>query len=316
MDNSQEKLTEDELNLHSLKLVQDLQAIYKPGRDRKVTTENVYQQAVLEGRDVLEAFVDRILLPGSAVEGLEHLDDCLRRMAAGETILFMPEHRGNLDVPTFYALLGREKPAFRAILDRLIYIAGRKLNESSDFIKMFTEKYSRLVIVPRRELPRRDPGESQSRSDELDAYEAEAKAINRSAFRELVRLRKQGFLFVLYPLGGRLKPDADNVPVKESISYMNAFDTTFLISMEGNLLPPGPEMEKERPVQERVVFRVGPAMECKPFLARQKALFEQGIAEGKLQPDSDFEQFAVDRIMVMLERLRLEGCYDPDFPVA
>ena len=81
-----------------------------------------------------------LLLPGSAFEGLEHLDHCLRDLEAGRSVLFLPEHRGNLDAYTFDVLLRREEPKYHPILDRLIFIAGRKLNESSDLVKMFTEK--------------------------------------------------------------------------------------------------------------------------------------------------------------------------------
>jgi len=304
---SAQPLTQADLNLLALDIVQKLQKTYEPGKDRVVTPDNVYQAGIAAGRAELEAFVLRLFLPGSAVVGLEHLDEALAQLHAGRSVLFMAEHRGNLDVPSFHSLLRREHPRYRDILERLVYVAGRKLNESSDFIKMFTEKYSRLVIVPKRDYPKPAPQETEAERAARDRFEKEAGRINRAAFRELLRLKKAGKIFVLFPLGGRLKPDADNVPVRESTSYVRAFDTAFLVSMDGNTLPPLPRMEEERPVQARVVFRVGPPLDCKAFLAAQKARFEEALRVGTLPSGADLDQFAVENLMLMLANLRLSG---------
>lgn len=300
--------TSEEIRAYSLDYVSRLQKTYRPGVNRVITPENVYQPAVLEGQELLEEFTRGLFLKGSQVEGLEHLSDCLERLKRGETILFMPEHRGNLDVPSFTSLLLREDVRFKDILDKLIYIAGRKLNESSDFIKMFTEKYSRLIIVPRRDMPAPQAIETPEEAETRAEFERGAGGINRSAFRQLVRLRKQGFIFVLYPLGGRWKADADNVPVKEATTYMKAFDTAYLISMEGNLLPPGEEMEGEFPVQQKVVFRVGPPLSTKDFLKEQKEIFKKAAGAKEIS-ETDYELKAVEKIMSMLENLRLTGKY-------
>jgi glycerol-3-phosphate O-acyltransferase len=313
---SSHPLTQADLNLLSLDIVQKLQKSYQPGRDRIVTPENVYQPGVAAGRPELEAFALRLFLPGSAVEGLEHLDGALAQMRAGRSVLFLAEHRGNLDVPSFYALLRREHPRYGEVLERLVYVAGRKLNESSDFIKMFTEKYSRLIIVPRRDYPKPGAGETPEQREARETFEKEAGRINRAAFRELLRLKKAGHIVVLFPLGGRLKPDADNVPVRESTSYLRAFDTAYLVSMEGNTLPPLPRMEDERPIQAKVVFRIGPALDCKAFLAGQRALFDEAMHAGVLPHDADPDQFAVENVMAMLANLRLTGaCGTPAAPL-
>ena len=301
--------SQDELNLLTLKLMQALQSTYEPGRDRIITPENVYQPGREVGRAELEAFMDNVLAPGSAVEGVQHLDHCLGELEAGRSVLFLPEHRGNLDVPSFAVLLRRSYPRAPEIARRLIYIAGRKLNESSDLIKMFTEKYSRLVIVPRRDFPPENPQASEEERAAREEFIQHAARINRAAFRELVRLKKAGHIFVLFPLGGRLKPDADNVPVRETTSYLHSFDTAYLISMEGNTLPPLARMEDERPIQDKVVFRVGPPLSTKTFLAEEKARFDAERAAGSLPADTDYEQMVVEHIMAMLERLRLHGDY-------
>jgi 1-acyl-sn-glycerol-3-phosphate acyltransferase len=300
----------EELNLLTLELIRTLQATYEPGRDRVITKDNVYQPARDTGRDALEAFMDHLLLPGSRVEGLEHLDTCLADLDAGRHVLFLAEHRGNLDVPTFHNLMRRAHPRYGPLLGRLIYIAGRKLNESSDLIKMFSEKYARLVIVPRRDIPPERPGADVAGRAQREAVLEQARQINRAAFRELVRLKKAGHVFVLFPLGGRLKPDADNRPVKETTSYLNSFDRAYLLSMEGNTLPPLPRMEDERPIQERVVFRVGPPLDCKTFLGGRKAAYEAEQGAGRLPEGTDYEQHTVQHLMTMLENLRVYGRYE------
>lgn len=304
-------MTPEQLERLVQELVAKLMARHEPGRNRVIVPENVYQPANAAGRDEFEAFQLKLLLPGSGVVGLEHLEHCLGELREGRSVIFLPEHRGNLDVTAFNALLRREDPRYHEILDRLIYIAGRKLNESSELIKMFTERYSRLVIVPRRELPPPPPGETAEQALEREENERQARRINRAAFREMLRLKRQGYIFVLFPLGGRWKPDEDNIPVKETTSYLDSFDTAYPISMEGNTLPPLPRMEDERPRLDRVEFRIGAPLECRAFLAAQRERYDRAAARGELPAGLDFEQFAVNRIMAMLDELRTTGRYVP-----
>ena len=301
--------SQQELNLLTLQLVRALQRTYEPGRDRIITPENVYQPGREEGRAELEAFMEHVLAPGSAVEGAQHLDHCLAELEAGRSVLFLPEHRGNLDVPSFAVLLRRSYPRAAEIARRLIYIAGRKLNESSDLIKMFSEKYSRLVIVPRRDFPPDNPQASEAERQAREEFIQYAARINRAAFRELVRLKKAGHIFVLFPLGGRWKPDQDNIPVAETTSYIRSFDAAFLVSMEGNTLPVRERMEEERPIQERVLFRVGPPLESKAFLAAQRARYDLLQQQGSAEARVEFDQFVVNQVMLMLANLRATGGY-------
>lgn len=291
-------------------IIQEVRKYYEPGQDRVITPDNVYQEGRPEGRDVFEACMDPLLKPGSTVQGLEHLEQCLEDLKAGLSILFLPEHRGNFDVPTFNNLVKREDPKFGEVLKRMIYIAGRKLNESSDQVKMFTEKYSRLVIVPRRDYPQAKLEETQTEIEEREAFEQYAARINRAAFKQMLRLRKSGFIFVLYPLGGRWKAGEDNVPVRETVSYLSRFDRAYLVSMEGNTLPPDQRMEEELPLPDKVIFRFGAPLDCKDFLADQQRRFEHERAQGHLPEDLDTEQYTVNRIMTMLENLRLTGTYE------
>ena len=303
------RLTQDEINLYTLDAIQKLQAVYTPGRDRSVTPDNVFQPAVLEGRDVLESFVRRLLLEGSRVEGTEHLEHCLAELDAGRTVLFLADHRGNLDAPSFNVLVREANPRFQPLLDKLVYVAGRKLNESSDFIKMFTEKYSRLVIVPKRDFPPELTDPTPEEIAAREAFEADAARINRAAFRQLIRLKREGYIFLLFPLGGRWKANAANEPVPETVSYIQAFDRVYLISMEGNTLPVRERMEDERPIQDTVIFRVGPPLDSKVFLARQRDRYREALGGGHVTSATVQDRYIVEQIMLMLENLRVSGSY-------
>jgi len=286
-----------------------LMMVYEPGVNRVITPENVYQPAVTQGREHVVDMMNKLLLPGSCFEGHENLEHCLGELEAGRTVLFLPEHRGNMDAYSIDILLGREDPKFRPILDRIIFIAGRKLNEASDLVKAFSEKYSRLIIVPRRDYPPVRENETEEERKVRESFEAYAARINRAAFRQLILLRRKGHIFILYPLGGRLKPGADNTPVPETVSYMERFDTAYPISMEGNVLPPLAKMEDDRPVQDKVIFRVGRPLATQRFLASMRARYEDGLIHGDPGETIPFEQYTVEHIMKILERLRLTGHY-------
>jgi len=326
-------LSREELERLSLAIISEMARAYRPPPERRVTPERVHQPAVPAGRPALEAFQLRLFAPGSGVEGLEHLDRCLEEMSRGHTILFLADHRGNLDVPSFNSLVRSARPRYEPILDKLIYIAGRKLNESSDFVNMFAEKYSRLVVVPRREFPPEITGPTPEEQIQREEFEKEARRINRAAFRAMEKLKREGHIFVLFPTGGRIKSGAHNQPVPETTSYLRTFDTAFLISMEGNTLPPLERMEDERPIQTKVLYRIGPAIETEPFLNRLKqehealgtpSLPQGGGGRGTSPPRPpspageggrggevpDFDTFAVQRIMTMLANLRETGAYE------
>ena len=300
------ELSSEDIARLSLETIAAMQATYATADRRHITPETVFIQSVENGRDTLEAFNLKLLRDGSGVEGLENLDHCLEELAAGRRVLFISEHRGNLDAPSLNCLLRSADSRYGPLLDKLVYVAGRKLNESSDFINMFAEKYSRIIIVPKREYPPETPDETAEAREARETFEKAARRINWAAFRAMEKLKRQGYVFMLFPTGGRIKPGEHNQPVKESASYIRSFDTAYLISMEGNALPPLERMEDERPIQTRVRFRVGPALDCKAFLAEGKDAF---AATGPSEAAEDADRFSVNRIMDMLDNLRNLGRY-------
>ncbi len=298
---SPEPLTREAIQRLVEQTTERLLVHHVPGQDRRITQENVYQPGNRWNLPPILELMKELLLPGSELQGSEYLDHCLEQIDAGKRILFVAEHAGNFDVPCFFYLVGRASPHYRRILDRLIYIAGRKLNEESELVKMYTEIFSRIVIVPRRELRGPSHEESEAEREARLAEERAAAAINRAAFRRMAQLKRKGHIFCLFPLGGRPKGDQENLPVKETTSYLKAFDFAYPIAMVGNLLPAtaGP-MAAELPVQDRVVFRVGAPITCAEYLVASRLLWE---ASGS---PLDFEQFTVNRVMDLLDELHRE----------
>lgn len=269
------------------------------GGDRRITPENVYQAGRRENLDLVLSLQDRLLLPGSGFEGLEHLDEALARYKEGKRLIVLLEHKGNFDVPAFHFLLRREDPRYRLLLDRLVYVAGRKLNEESELVRRFTEVFSRLVIVPRREIPAPKSGETPEEEAARTEATTEAVRINRAAFRKMFNLIEEGAIVGLFPLGGRPKANLSPVPVKETTTYLKHFDWMLMAGMEGNTLPVGSgRMAEEIPRRDRVVFRVAPPRPCVDYLEEAKATYAAVAPQ-----DIDFEQFTANRIVEELGRL-------------
>jgi glycerol-3-phosphate O-acyltransferase len=235
--------------------------------------------------------VDRLMLPGSRVKGAKYLINTLSLIKQKKSILFLMKHVGNFDVPCFYSLLSKEGEQYQQILDRLVFIAGRKLNEYSLMVKTFSEIFSRLVIVPNREIPIQTDHETPEQKSYRETIENEATPINRAAFRKMINLKKEGCIIVLFPMGGRPKPWLKEKGVKETTSYMRLFDYVQFIKMEGNLLPVGREMKDERPQRDKIIFTISDAVLAKDYLEESHRLFEEQTKE------MDFDQFNVDRLM-------------------
>jgi glycerol-3-phosphate O-acyltransferase len=267
-----------------------------------ITPKNVFQEGIRHNYSIFMESVDKLMLPGSCVVGAEYLMNTLSLINQKKSILFLMKHIGNFDVPCFYSLLSKEGEQYRQILDRLVFIAGRKLNEDSLMVKTFSEIFSRLVIVPNREIPTQTDHETPEQKSYRETIENEAAPINRAAFRKMINLKKEGRIIVLFPMGGRPKPWLKEKGVKETTSYMRIFDYVQFIKMEGNLLPVGREMTEEQPQQDKIVFTISDAVIAKDYLEESRRLFEEQTEE------MDFDQFNLDRLMVEIGQI--EGLSD------
>jgi glycerol-3-phosphate O-acyltransferase len=269
-----------------------MKANYRSAENQKITPANVFQEGIRHNYDLFIELVDRLMLPRSRVEGAKHLTKALSLIEQKKSILFLMKHVGNFDVPCFYSLLSREGTPYQDILDRIVFIAGRKLNEDSMFIKTYTEIFSRLVIVPNREIPQETPGAPPEQRSLREAVIKEASLINRAALRMMIQLKKEGRIIVLFPMGGRPKPWLKEKGVKETTSYMKLFDYVNFIEMKGNLMPVGKNMAEESPQRDKIVFVISEPVLTKTYLEESRKLF------GMQTEETDFDQFNVDRVMI------------------
>ncbi len=256
-----------------------------------ITPKNVFQEGIRYNYNIFMELVDRLMLPGSCVKGAKYLINTLSLIKQKKSILFLMKHIGNFDVPCLYSLLSKEGEQYQQILDRLVFIAGRKLNEDSLLVKTFSEIFSRLVIVSNREIPIQTDHETPEQKSYRVTIENEATPINRAAFRKMINLKKEARIIVLFPMGGRPKPWLKEKGVKETTSYMRLFDYVQFIKMEGNLLPVGREMKEECPQRDKIVFTISDAVLAKDYLEGSHQLFEEQTKE------TDFDQFNVYRVM-------------------
>lgn len=294
-------MIQDDISSLAVTYYEKMRANYHNDDNLKITPENVFQKGIRHNYGLFMELVDTLMLPGSCVKGAENLLKTLSLLKEENSVLFLMKHLGNFDVPCFYSLLSREGRPYQDILDRLVFIAGRKLNEDSPIVKTFTEIFSRLIVVPNREIPQKPDHETHEQKVHRKTVVKEATRINRAALREMMKLKKQGHIIVLFPMGGRPKPwlNETNNGVKETTSYMRLFDWVHFIGMTGNLIPVGDEMKDEKPRQDTIIFTVSEPIPAEAYLEESRRLF-------KRQTDTDdFDQFNVNRVMKAI------GQFDP-----
>ncbi|MCK4907623.1 MAG: 1-acyl-sn-glycerol-3-phosphate acyltransferase [Spirochaetes bacterium] len=265
--------------------------------NRVVSADNVYQKKRKINRPYLYKMVESLLLEGSHIEGFENLKYLADLSTKGKSCLVLPAHLSNFDVPVFGNLMKKVGPEYDDIFERIIFIAGRKLNEEHPIIKTFTEMFSRIVISPKTMYENLPEGE------EKDRITNESKLINLAAHRKIKELKYKGSMFLVYPTGTRLRAwDNDSGRgLREVDSYLRSFDYFIVGATKGNvLLPDKLRMAEEIPVSDRVVMRFGKVYDSKIF---RKTCFKE-IAENYHKANlPDKKQYIVNKIMDIMANL-------------
>lgn len=264
--------------------------------DRVVGPDNVYQEKVEENRADLKRIIDDLLLEGSGIQGLEHLEELGQLAAAGHSCLLLPAHLSNFDVPVFWELMNRAGPKFGALFEKIVFLAGRKLNEESDIVKMFTEMFTRLVISPKTFY------ESLPEGEERQRVMQETRAVNLAAHRKMRELMHQDRIFLVYPTGTRFRPwePASGRGLREVENYLRSFEYFVVGATRGNLLPPAPtKMHLEHPVGDRVLMKFGLVHDARIF--RTQCL--ERLAASPEKKDLDSKQYIVDQVMEEMKAL-------------
>ncbi|MFW5745453.1 MAG: 1-acyl-sn-glycerol-3-phosphate acyltransferase, partial [Spirochaetota bacterium] len=195
--------------------------------------------------------------------------------------------------PALYYLL--ERAGLKHIADRIVAIAGMKLNEESEFVNAFAEAYTRLVIYPSRSLLRHT-------DDDLIVQErSRSSHINMAATRQMIRLKHEGRLVLVFPSGTRYRegqPDTKR-GVKEVDSYLKLFDYAVLVGIAGNVLriSPSGDMSKDLATRDLILLNVSQPFSCREFRETARANTPKGV---------DPKQYAADRVMEELAKVHEE----------
>ncbi|MFP3089577.1 1-acyl-sn-glycerol-3-phosphate acyltransferase [Treponema sp. TIM-1] len=275
-------------------LIKEIMAVSKLAR--VVTEHNVYQEGDKDALRLVDRLVEDLILPGSGISGMDHLNELFRKASEGKSCLLLLEHYSNMDLPNFSYLLRKEPDHGAEIAQALVAIAGMKLNEENPAVAAFTGAYTRLVIYPSRSLLSLD---TEKNKEEI----VRSNGINRAAMKTLLKIKVEGKLILVFPSGTRYRPwdPTTKKGVREIDSYIKSFDYMCMVAINGNLLliRQG-DMMDDYVNRDVVRYTAGPVVSCAEFRNRTR---EQAQAAGI----EDKKQATVDAIMENLEKMHLEA---------
>ena len=257
-----------------------------------MTEHNVYQEGDDQILPILDEIAESLMLPGSGLDGMEHLEDLLAKAESRKSCLLLLEHYSNLDFSTFSLLVRKAGGRGADIARALVAIAGMKLTEDNPGVAAFASAYTRIVIYPSRSL--------QGLDAEKDRGEIiRSNAINRAAMKALNEAKVKGKLILLFPSGTRYRPwdPSSKRGLREIDSYIRSFDYMCCVALNGEVLHvQKTDMLNDAVSKDLVLVTAGPALSCAEFRDKARAAAEAAGIEDK-------KQAAVDAIMAELEKL-------------
>ena len=258
-----------------------------------VTGDNVYQEGNKDIVPIIDGMADRLILPGSGVDGIENLEELLAKAESGKSCLLLLEHYSNFDYSLFSMLVRRAGGRGKDIANAVIAIAGMKLNEDP-IVAAFAGAYTRIVIYPSRSHQGLDAEKAQ-------AEQIRSNAINRAAMKTLDEVKTQGKLILVFPSGTRYRPwdPSTKKGVREIDSYVRSFDYMCCVALNGQIMHvQQTDMVNDAVSEDIIRITAGPVCSCAEF--RDKARTEAEAADIK-----DKRQAVVDAIMAELENLHV-----------
>jgi 1-acyl-sn-glycerol-3-phosphate acyltransferase len=251
-----------------------------PELNLTTTAANVLQEAIPDNRAHFETIINDLVLPGSGIEGIAFLDELKKHSDEGHACLICSAHFTNFDVPALYTLMKRLGPAYENLFDRFVFVAGKKLTETSPQSKALTEMFSRVVIVPKED-------------NMTEQAKKKAFTINRAAQRIINQLKKEGRILLIYPNGTRVRPWDPHTfrGLREAYNYIRNFDYFICCGLSGTILPPtnNPGLIFDYPQKDTVIYRFGPLHHGKSFV--------QACTEKAKEDQLDTKQHVIDTIM-------------------
>ena len=266
----------------------------------KIDESNIYQPANLKNRQIMWDMIEEYALPGSGLGNAENFRDFFEQVKGGKRGLILCEHYTNLDLPeTIYFLEKNGEEWAKKFSQKIVAIAGMKLNESDPTVRAFTEAFTRVVIYPTRSLNKVESKEEIS-EEEKKAEEMKARKINLAAMRAMDECKRRGEVILVYPAGTRYregKPETKR-GLREIDSYLRLFDIMILVSINGNCLRINPEnpdnMLFDTLEKDIVLHTASPVINCKEF--------RNDVLNALPSETEDPKQKTVDRIMELLEK--------------
>ena len=268
-----------------------------------ITEENVFQEANYKILPYLDEMVERLILPGSGLEGFENLKELYEKAREGKSCLLLPEHYSNMDLSLFSYLVRKAGDNGEDIGRSVVAIAGMKLNEENFVVSAFASAYTRIVIYPSRSL--------QGLDIEKDRAEiVRSNAINRAAMKALTGIKNRGRLILLFPSGTRYRPGDPSTKrgVREIDSYIKSFDYMCLVAINGEVLHVSPKDMMEDTVSNDVIrISASPVISCSEFRNRVREEADAGSLANPGTEAEDKKQAVANAIMARLEEMHIEG---------
>ncbi|NND95915.1 MAG: 1-acyl-sn-glycerol-3-phosphate acyltransferase [Pirellulaceae bacterium] len=236
-------------------------------RSTELTSESVVRWADYASQPHFVAMCRRLLLPESGVFGLENLHRLVELGREGNSCLLCLNHRSNLDVPILGALL--EDQGESELFKKIIWVAGRKLEEDVGLTSMLVQCFNRVIVSP--------PSWFASPRTEPEIHEG--RQINIAAERAIASLRHEGWVFAMFPAGTRIRPGNESTEqaIAQMDSYLRLFDYVVLCNIDGCTLPVSKDRDltHETPRLDRMRYTFGPLRETKQWRIEAAARYGQ-----------------------------------------
>ncbi|MCI7441460.1 MAG: 1-acyl-sn-glycerol-3-phosphate acyltransferase [Spirochaetia bacterium] len=265
----------------------------------KIDSTNVYQPANLKNKEFIDKLVSDNLDPSSYFKNMDNFVDFFNQVKSGKSGLLLLEHYSNTDLPEFiYMLEHNSDGKLTEFADKIVAVAGMKLNEANPAVRAFAESFSRVVIYPTRSLDK--ASEKAQSEEEKKEEEQKARKINMAAMRAMDDCKKRGQVILVFPSGTRYRPGHPETKrgLKEIDSYLRLFDIALFVSINGSVLQmqPGHEedMLSDLCVRDKVVFTASKVIECKKY---RKEFLDSLPADCE-----DQKQAMIDHVMEVLEK--------------
>jgi hypothetical protein len=247
--------------------------------DKVVTEHNVYQEGLATNKPLISQVVSELMLPGSKINGFENLVNLYQLAQEGKSCLLFMQHFSNFDIPNFYELLERHGEIGEKVSQSIVSIAGMKLNEENDFVRAFTEAYTRVVIYP--SSTKKDTDDTKKTLEE----KIRQIKINRAALQAITRLKHNKRIILVFPTGTRFRPwdVSTGKGLKAIYSYLKTFNYMVFVAINGNTLRlnPSEEMEEDFVTKDVVMYTVSKVYNCKEF--RTHSLKQAKLIENSKQ---------------------------------